>query len=187
MEELNKIIAQAKESMQKSISHLSDEMGSIRAGRANTSLLNNIVVNAYGSNMPLNQTANVSTPDARTIMIKPWDKTLLEEVEKAIMASNIGLTPQNDGEQIRLNIPPLTEERRKELVKQVKALGENAKVSIRNVRRDAITAIQKRGKEDSISEDTVKGYESDVQDLTDQFSKKADDYVGAKEQDIMKV
>ena len=152
MDKLDKVIQQARESMQHSIDHLSDEMGSIRAGRANTNLVNNIAVEAYGSKMPLNQTANISTPDAKTIMIKPWDKSVLEEIEKAIMAANIGLTPQNDGEQIHLNIPPLTEERRKELVKQVKALGEEAKVSVRNVRRDAINEIQKIGKDENVSE-----------------------------------
>lgn len=187
MEEFNKILKEAREAMDRSIEHLSDEMGSIRAGRANTSLVNNIQVEAYGSKMPLTQTANVSTPDARTIMIRPWDKNVLEEIEKAIMASNIGLTPQNDGEQIRLNIPNLTEERRKELVKQVKSLGENAKVSIRNVRRDAIQDIQKHGKEENTSEDTIKGFEADVQELTDEYSKKADRYVESKEKDILTV
>ncbi len=187
MEELNFIVQSAEESMQKSISHLEQEMSSVRAGRANPSLLNNITVEAYGSQMPLNQTANVSTPDARTIMIKPWDKAMLEEIERAILKSNIGLTPQNDGEQIRLNIPPLTEERRKELVKQVKAMGEKAKISIRSARKDAIHDIQKVGKEENISEDTLKSYEDDIQKLTDQYSAKVDNHVDRKEEEILKV
>jgi len=187
MEELKQHIREAEESMKKSLSHLEDELGGVRAGRANVNLLNNISVDAYGSQMPLNQTANISTPDARTIMIKPWDKSMLEEIEKSLMKSNIGLTPQNDGEQIRLNIPPLTEERRVDLVKQVKGLGEHAKVSIRNSRKDAIQAIQKSGKEENTSEDTIKGFEGDVQDLTNKYSKAVDDTVDRKEEDIMTV
>ena len=187
MENLNKILDDARVGMEKALEHLSDEMGSVRAGRANASLVNNIQVEAYGATMPLPQTANVSTPDPKTIMIKPWDKTVLDEIERAIMASNIGLTPQNDGEQIRLNIPPLTEERRKDLVKQIKAMGENTKVSIRNIRRDAIQDIGKIAKEESISEDTIKGFEADVQDITNEFSTKADKYVAAKEEEVLKV
>lgn len=187
MENIKNIITQARQSMQLSIDHLTDEMASIRAGRANTSLVNKIQVDAYGSKMPITQTANISTPDARTIMIRPWDKTVLEEIEKAIMASNIGLTPQNDGEQIRLNIPPLTEERRNELVKQVRSLGEDAKVSIRNVRRDAIQDIQKIAKTDNVSEDAVKGFENEVQKITDEFSEKVNQYVSVKEKDILTV
>lgn len=187
MEQIQNILKETKTAMEKSVDHLHDEMTTVRAGRANPALLNNINVEAYGSMMPLAQTANVSTPDARTIMVKPWDKTMLEGIEKAIMASNIGLTPQNDGEQIRLNIPPLTEERRKDLVKQVKALGEDSKVAIRNARRDAIQDVQKIGKEESVSEDMIKGYEADIQELTNTFSKKIDELVVAKEQDIMTV
>ncbi len=187
MEALDKFLKEAEQLMNKSVAHLEDEMASVRAGRANTSLLNNISVEAYGSNMPLNQTANVSTPDARTIMIKPWDKGMLEEIEKSIMKSNIGLTPQNDGEQIRLNIPPLTEERRKELVKQIKGMGEHGKISIRNARKDAIHHIQRVGKENSISEDTIKGYENDIQKLTDEYSKRVDNHVSRKEEEIMTI
>lgn len=187
MELLDLYVEEAKDSMIKSVSHLEDELGLVRAGRANTSLLKNINVESYGSMMPLNQTANVSTPDARTIMIKPWDKTMLEEIEKALMKSNIGLTPQNDGEQIRLNIPPLTEERRVDLVKQVKGLGENAKVSIRNARKDAIQGVQKSGKEESVSEDSIKGYEGKVQDLTNKYSKDVDELINRKEEDIMTI
>ncbi len=187
MEELDFIVNEAEESMSNSINHLENEMSTVRAGRANTSLLNNINVEAYGSQMPLNQTANVSTPDARTIMIKPWDKGMLQEIEKALLKSNIGLTPQNDGEQIRLNIPPLTEERRKELVKQVKAMGEKAKISIRSARKDAIQDIQKTGKEESVSEDTIKGYEDDIQKLTDKYSTKVDKHIERKEEEILTV
>ncbi|MBX2845215.1 MAG: ribosome recycling factor [Saprospiraceae bacterium] len=187
MEELQLYIDMARESMEKSISHLENELASVRAGRANPSLLRNINVEAYGAMMPLNQTANVSTPDARTIMIKPWDKAMLPEIEKAIMQSNIGLNPQNDGEQIRLNIPPLTEERRKDLVKQIKGLGEQAKISIRNARRDAIDGIKKTGKESSVSEDSLKDLENEVQTITDNFGKKVDEYVAGKEKEIMTV
>lgn len=187
MEELDFIVSETKESMAKAIEHLENEMSTVRAGRANVSLLNNIYVEAYGSQMPLNQTANVSTPDARTIMIKPWDKTMLEEIEKALLKSNIGLTPQNDGEQIRLNIPPLTEERRIELVKQIKAMGEKAKISIRSARKDGIHEIQKTGKEENISEDTIKGYEEDIQKLTDEYSTKVDNHINRKEEEILKV
>jgi len=187
MEELKLYIDMARESMQKSLTHLEDEMATIRAGRANASLLNNISVEAYGAMSPLNQTANVSTPDARTIMIKPWDKAMLPEIEKAIMQSNIGLNPQNDGEQIRLNIPPLTEERRKELVKQIKGLGENAKISIRNARREAIDGIKKEGKDSSVSEDIIKDMEQSVQNVTNDFGNKVDSHIQAKEKEIMTV
>jgi len=187
MEELKLYIDMARESMQKSLTHLEDEMATIRAGRANARLLNNISVEAYGAMSPLNQTANVSTPDARTIMIKPWDKAMLPEIEKAIMQSNIGLNPQNDGEQIRLNIPPLTEERRKELVKQIKGLGENAKISIRNARREAIDSIKKEGKDSSVSEDIIKDMEQSVQNVTNDFGNKVDSHIQAKEKEIMTV
>ncbi len=187
MEELDKIVSAAKAQMENSIDHLENEMAAVRAGRANTALLNNITVEAYGSNMPLNQTANITTPDARTIMIKPWDKAMLPEIERALLKSNIGLTPQNDGEQIRLNIPPLTEERRKELVKQVKGMGEQAKISIRNARKDAIQDIQKVGKEYNVSEDMVKDYENDIQKLTDKYIGQVDHHVERKEEEVLKV
>lgn len=187
MDFLDTIVQEGRASMEKALNHLQDEMSTVRAGRANPSLLNNVMVEAYGSPMPLNQTANVSTPDARTISIKPWDKAMLPEIEKAIMMANIGLTPQNDGEQIRLNIPPLTEERRKDLVKQVKSLGENAKVASRNARRDAISGVQKKGKEESVSEDTIKDYEATIQKLTDEFAKKIDEAISNKEKEIMTV
>lgn len=180
-------VEEAGENMQKAIQHLEDEMASVRAGRANPSLVANIQVDAYGSMMPLNQTANVSTPDARTIMIKPWDKGVLPEIETAIMKSNIGLTPQNDGEQIRLNIPPLTEERRKELVKQIKGLGEDAKISIRNSRREAMDGIKSTGKQENVSEDIVKDFEGEVQALTDSYAKKVEEHIASKESEVMTV
>ncbi len=189
MEALKMYIDDAKERMTKAIAHLEDEMATVRAGKANTSIVNNITVNveAYGSTMPLNQTANISTPDAKTIMIKPWDKTVLADIEKAILASNIGLTPQNDGEQIRLNLPPLTEERRKDLVKHIHNLGEQAKISLRAARRDAIDGVRDAGKEVHAGEDMIKDYEQDIQDVTVEFGKKVDARVAAKEKEIMTV
>jgi ribosome recycling factor len=172
--------------MNKAIDHLEDELSKVRAGRANPSLLNEIRVDYYGTMTLLSQVSNVSSPDARTLMVKPWDKSLLQAVEKAILSSNIGLTPQNDGEVIRLNIPILTEERRKDLVKQVKHLGENTKVSIRNARRDAnehIKSLQKKG----LGEDEVKNAEQEVQNLTNIHISKVDKHVELKEKEIMTV
>jgi ribosome recycling factor len=179
-------IDEAKDGMNKAIRHLDDELTKIRAGKANPTMLDGITVDYYGTATPLNQVATVSTPDAKTISIKPWEKKMLEQVEKAIFASNIGLTPVNDGETVRIVLPPLTEERRKDMVKKAKAEGENAKVSIRNVRRDANEGIKSLQK-DGVPEDEVKNGETAVQNITNDFIAKIDRIIEAKEVDIMKV
>lgn len=185
-EEVNKLINKATSYMQKAVDHLENELTKVRAGRANPNMLDGITVEYYGSPMPINQVANVSNVDARTLAIQPWEKNMLQIIEKALFGANLGITPQNDGEIIRLNVPPLTEERRKSLVKQSKGLGEEAKVSIRNVRKDANQAIKKLVK-DGLAEDIGKNTESKVQDLTNKFVTNIDKLVGAKETDIMKI
>ena len=150
-------IAAAKDKMQKAIAHLEEELVGIRAGKANPAMLNNISVDYYGSATPLPQVASITSPDARTILIQPWEKAMIAPIEKAIMQANIGFTPQNNGENIRINVPPLTEERRKDLVKQTRTEGENARISIRNARRDAIDAIKKLQK-DGLAEDMAKDF-----------------------------
>ena len=177
---------EAKENMEKSIQHLEDELTKVRAGRANPSMLNEIKVDYYGTLSPLTQVSNVSAPDARTLMIKPWDKSMLHVIEKSLLAANIGLTPMNDGEVIRLNIPMLTEERRKALVKQVHHIAENSRVSIRNARRDANEAIKSLQKE-GLSEDDAKKAEHEIQHVTDAFIARVDKHILAKEQEIMTV
>lgn len=176
----------AREHMQKTLHHLEEELTKIRAGKANPQLLEGITVEYYGVSTPLNQVATISTPDAKTITIKPWEKKMVPEIEKAIFAANMGLTPINDGEIIRIIMPPLTEERRKELVKKARHEGEHARVAIRNIRRDAnehIKALQKNG----VPEDEVKEGETRVQNLTNEFIAKIDKLLDAKEADIMKI
>lgn len=185
-EEINMMFEEAKEAMNKAIEHLQNQLSKIRAGKASPGMLNGILVEAYGMQSPLNQLANVTTPDARTISVQPFDKTIIGEIERAILQSNIGLTPQNDGEFIRLNIPPLTEERRKDLVKQTKAEGEDAKISIRSARKEAMDFIKSLQK-DGLSEDLAKNAEEDVQKLTNDFNTKIDKALELKEADIMKV
>ena len=185
-EELDMYLEDAKERMEKAIEHLENELMSIRAGKADPNILNGIFVDYYGTSTPLQQVSNINTPDARTIAIQAWEKNMIDVIEKAIMAANIGLTPVNNGELIRLNIPPLTEERRRELVKSVKAEGETAKISIRSVRKDINDEIKKLEK-DGLSEDMAKDAEAEVQKLTDDFSKKVDEIVEAKEKDILTV
>lgn len=172
--------------MEKAINHLEAELAKIRAGKANPSMMDGIFVDYYGTNTPLNQVANINTPDARTIVIQPWEKAMLQTIEKAIFSSNMGLTPQNDGEMIRLNLPPVTEERRLNLVKQSKAESETCKVSIRNIRRDANEAIKKLQK-DGLAEDLAKDAEAKIQELTDSYSLKADKHLDRKEKEIMTV
>ncbi len=179
-------IAQAKEKMSKAIAHLEEELRNFRAGKANPSVFNSVVVDYYGSPTPIPQVASVTTPDAKTILIQPWEKKLIAAIEKAIMDANLGFTPQNNGEQIRINIPALTEERRKELVKQAKAEGENAKVSIRNARRDVVDAHKKYQK-DGLPEDVCKDAETTIQKETDAFNKKVEEIIAAKEKEIMTV
>jgi ribosome recycling factor len=179
-------IAVAKGKMLKAIAHLEEELVGIRAGKANPAMLNNIMIDYYGSSIPLPQVASVTSPDARTILIQPWEKPMITIIEKAIMQANIGFTPQNNGENIRINVPPLTEERRKALVKQTKTEGENARISIRNARRDAIEAIKKLQK-DGLGEDLAKDYEAEAQKLTDDSNKKVDTVLEVKEKEIMTV
>ncbi|MCB0820683.1 MAG: ribosome recycling factor [Bacteroidetes bacterium] len=179
-------IEQATFQMEKAISHLEAELAKIRAGKASPAMLEGIFVDYYGANTPLNQVASVNTPDARTIVIQPWEKNMLGPIEKAIFASNMGLTPQNDGQMVRLNLPPVTEERRLGLVKQSKAEAENCKVSVRNIRRDANEAIKKLVK-DGLAEDLAKDAEARIQQLTDSYILKADKHLESKEKEIMTV
>ena len=176
----------AREKMDKATEHLDTELVRIRAGKANVHILDGVMVDYYGTPTPLNQVSNISTPDAKTIMIQPWEKNMIHPIEKALMNSNVGITPANNGEVIRLGIPQLTEERRKELVKQVKNEGENARVSIRNSRRDANDDFKKMQK-DGLSEDLAKDAEADIQKMTDEFTEKVDKIVQAKEEDIMTI
>ncbi|MGC9341659.1 MAG: ribosome recycling factor [Bacteroidales bacterium] len=185
-EEVDLLLEMTGEKMDKAINHLEDELSRIRAGKANPHILDGIEVDYYGTMSPLNQVSNVSTPDAKTIAIQPWEKAMIDKIEKAILAANIGLTPVNNGELIRLNIPPLTEERRLQLVKQVKNEGENAKVSIRNARREANDELKTLQK-DGLPEDMTKRAETKVQDMTNEYTDKVDKVVEAKEEDIMTV
>ncbi|MCZ2222935.1 MAG: ribosome recycling factor [Chitinophagales bacterium] len=185
-EEVELIIDDTKASMQKSISRLEQELVKIRAGKATPSMLDGILVDYYGSPTPINQAANISVLDAKTISIQPWEKSILAAIEKAIMQANIGITPQNDGHQIRLFLPPLTEERRKELFKKASAEGEQTKVGIRNIRRDAIEQIKKLQK-DGLSEDASKDAEANIQNITDKFISLVDKHLEAKEKEMMSV
>ena len=185
-EEISTYIEMAKESMDDSIDHLQKELVKIRTGKASPNMLNGVLVDYYGSPTPLNQVANVGTADARTLVIQPWEKTMLAPIEKSIFESNLGLTPQNDGEIIRINIPPLTEERRRQMVKRAKELGEGTKVSVRNARRDAMDAIKKSVK-DGYPEDAGKRKEQEVQQLTDAYAEKVEKLIEVKEKDIMTI
>ena len=173
--------------MQKSIDSLEKDFSRLRTGRASTALVDNIRVEYYGTPTPLNQVASVSIPDSRTISISPWDRNAFSNIEKAIMKSDLGLTPVNDGKSIRINIPPLTEERRKELVKMAKKYTEDAKVAIRNVRRDVNDALKKMQNSKEISEDELHKAQDDVQKTTDSFVKKADAVLAEKEKEIMEI
>jgi ribosome recycling factor len=176
----------AEDAMQKAINHLEAELTKIRAGKANPQMLDGIVVDYYGSATPINQIGNISVMDARTISIQPWEKNMLQPIERAIIASNIGINPQNDGNLIRLFLPPLTEERRRDLVKKSHGEGEHAKVAIRNIRRDAIESIKKAQK-NGLSEDATKDAENDIQELTDRYISLVDKHLSSKEKDIMAV
>jgi len=180
------IIKHAEERMEKAIQALKRDLATLRAGRATPALLDRIQVEYYGSLTPLNQLANINTPDSRTLMIQPWDKSSLSDIERAIMKSDLGLTPANDGMNIRLSIPPLTEERRVELVKMTKKHGEESKVAIRNIRRDANDDIKKLEKTD-ISEDESRRHQDDVQKMTDKYIAEVDKVLAAKEKEIMEV
>ena len=181
------MLKQFEEKMEKSLESLENEFSNIRAGRANPNILNKIKVEYYGTPTPLQQVGNVSVPEARTILITPWESSLLKEIEKAILCSDLGLTPNNDGKTIILNFPELTEERRKELAKDIKKKGENAKVAVRNVRRDANDYFKKQLKASEISEDELKDYEDRVQKITDKYIEKIDSTVDNKSKEIMTV
>ncbi len=185
-EDIDLILADLTETMQKGIQHLEAELVKIRAGKANPSMLDGLNVDYYGAPTAINQVANIQVLDARTISIQPWEKNMLQAIEKSIMAANIGVTPQNDGVQIRLFMPPLTEERRRELVKKASAEGEQSKVAIRNVRRDAIEQVKKLQK-DGLSEDAAKDAEKNIQETTDKFILLVEKHLAAKEKEMMAI
>ena len=176
-----------EERMNKRVEGFHGELKTIRAGRANASVLDKVTVEYYGAVTPIAQIGSISTPEPRMLVIQPWDASILGEIEKAINKSEIGISPQNDGKVIRLNFPPLTEERRKELVKTVKKYSEEAKVQVRNVRRDAMDDFKKKQKASEITEDDLKGIEKDIQTLTDKYIKEIDDITAAKEKEILEV
>jgi ribosome recycling factor len=186
MEEIEFILDSTKESMVGSIAHLEKEFLNIRAGKASPQMLGSVFVDYYGSQTPLSQVSNVNVPDARTITIQPYEKSMLQTIEKAIMVANLGFNPMNNGENIIISVPPLTEERRRDLVKQAKSEAEDAKISIRNARKDANTDIKKLEKEGT-SEDVCKSAEEDIQKLTDSFIRKVEEHLVIKEAEIMKV
>jgi ribosome recycling factor len=185
-EDVDLSIEVAQERMQKAIDHLENELRILRAGRANPAMLSGVMVDYYGTMTPLNQVSSIGSPDARSIVVQPWEKKMIEPIEKAIMAANLGFNPQNNGESIRIIVPPLTEERRRDLVKQVKHEGENARVSIRNARRDALEEIKKMQK-NGLAEDLAKDAETRIQKLTDSFNKKVDEHLDKKEKEILTV
>ncbi|HET6995442.1 MAG TPA: ribosome recycling factor [Chitinophagaceae bacterium] len=185
-EDVSSIIATAEDHMQKAISHLEAELIKIRAGKANPQMLDGIVVDYYGSPMPINQVSNINVMDVRTLSIQPWEKNMLQPIERAIIAANIGITPQNDGGMIRIFLPPLTEERRRELVKRCQGEGEHSKIAIRNIRREAIEHI-KRLQKNGLSEDAAKDAEADVQQVTDKFIAGVEKHLSSKEKEIMSV
>ena len=185
--EIKEIISREEERMDKTIESLKHEFANVRTGRAHTSLLDSVMIDYYGAPTPVNQVANVSAPDPRMILIAPWDKTMIGAIEKAILTSDLGLNPNNDGDSIRLAIPQLTEERRKELVKVVSKKAEDAKVAIRNIRRDANDAIKKEEKAKTITEDVSKDGQDQVQKLTDKKIKLIDELRDTKEKDVMSV
>lgn len=185
-EEVKFYMDDAKEQMQNALAHLENELAKIRAGRANPKILNDVLVDYYGNPTPLSQVANITVPDPRTIAVQPWEKNMLAPIQKAIMNANLGFNPDNNGEIVRINVPALTEERRKELVKQSRGVGETAKVSIRNARRDAIDEFKKMVK-DGLPEDAAKDAENEVQKMTDAYNKKVDDILVIKEKDIMTI
>lgn len=185
-EEIDFILDSAKESMNNSLAHLEKEFLNIRAGKASPAMLGGVKVDYYGSMTPLTQVANVNAPDARTLTVTPWEKKMIQPIEKAIMNANLGFNPMNNGDNIIISVPPLTEERRKDLAKQAKAESEDAKIAVRNIRKDANTEIKKLEK-DGLSEDICKDAEEKVQNLTNNFVKRIDELLVVKEAEIMKV
>jgi ribosome recycling factor len=186
MEEIDFYLDNANEMMNKSVQHLRDALTKIRAGKASPAMLEGLFVLYYGNATPLNQVASVTTPDARSLVIKPWEKSMISEIEKAIINSDLGLNPQNDGEVVRINVPMLTEERRQSLVKQAKNEAENGKISIRNVRKEINEALRKL-KNDGVAEDDIKAAEDKVQKLTDKHTAECDAILALKEKDIMTI
>ena len=187
MATVKEIIELAESKMHKTTDVLRVDLASVRAGRATPALLEKVMVDYYGTPTPVNQVASVTVPEPRMIIIQPWEKSMIQKIEKSIMDANIGLTPQNNGEQIRCNIPPLTEERRKELIKKARTAGENSKVVVRNARRDAVDLLKKAQKNDGLPEDAQKEGEDEVQKVTDKNVKEIDALIAAKEKDIMTV
>ena len=183
-EEIEFILDTAKEAMDNAIRHLEKQLVNIRAGKASPAMLGSVLVNYYGNQTPINQVANVNTPDGRTITVQPWEKNMLQEIEKGIMYANLGFNPMNNGDTIIINVPPLTEERRRDLAKQAKAEAEDAKIGVRSARKDANNDIKKS---DDISEDLKKNAEIDIQQMTDKYVKKIDDMFELKEKEIMTV
>ena len=185
-EEVDLVLDMCKDAMEHAIAHLEKELAHIRAGKASPRMLDSVTVDYYGSMVPLAQVSNVNTPDARTIAIQPWEKKMIPIIEKAIMAANLGFNPDNNGEVIRINIPPLTEERRREMVRLVNKEGENAKVSIRSARKDSNESLKKLQK-DGLSEDLEKDAEIEVQEMTNKYSKQVDDMLKDKNDEILKI
>ena len=186
MSDINSVLENAKTSMDKTISHLETELQKVRAGKASPAMLESVMVDYYGSMVPLSNTASVNSQDSRTLVIQPWEKSMLTPIEKAIQAANLGFNPQNDGVIIRIMVPPLTEERRKQLTKTAKSIGEDAKVGIRTVRKDSMEQLKKVQK-DGVPEDEAKGAESKIQILTDNSVSKVDKHIEQKEKEIMTV
>lgn len=184
---MNELLKHTEEKMDKTLNALDREYKSVRAGRANVSVLDRITIDYYGVPTPIQQMAAVSTPEARTLVIQPWDASMLKEIEKAILTSDIGINPQNDGKLIRLNFPPLTEERRKDIVKDVKKTAEDAKVAIRNLRRDSLDKLKALKKDNLITEDDESSGEKKIQNLTDKFCKEIDNLCSNKEKEIMEI
>ncbi len=184
MEELDLILESVKQDMEAAVKHLDHAFQRIRAGRASTNMVQDVMVEYYGAMTPINQVANVSVPDAMTISIQPWDRSAINAIEKAIINSNLGFAPSNNGENIILNVPPLTEERRRDLAKQAKGEVEQTKVTIRNARQDGLKELKRL---EGVSEDVVKGVEADIQELTDKYVKLCDEHLKTKEAEIMKV
>jgi ribosome recycling factor len=184
--DVKQVLDDSRNQMHKALEHFEFELSKIRAGRANAGMLDGIEVNAYGSMTPLYQVGNISTPDARTLTIQPWDGSVLPEIEKAILKANIGITPQNDGKIIRLNIPLMTEERRKELVKNAKAEAEKCRISLRTIRKEANEKIKKLQK-DGLTEDSAKNAEQSVQNITNDYSAKVEKHLEVKEKEVMTV
>lgn len=184
---MKQVLTKTEERMQRRINHLESEYKAIRAGRANPAVLDKVKVDYYGTPTPVNQVATVSVPEARTITIQPWDTSILNTIMKAIQTSDIGINPQNDGKMLRLSFPPLTEDRRKEIVKDVSKIAEDTKVQIRNVRRESMDDLKKLKKDGELTEDDLKNAEKKVQDITDKFIKTADNMSAAKQKEIMEI